>query len=64
MTQRNFRRISEIFLACIALSSRVISRFKRFLRLIDLEISIFLEQIFTSGVILNETAKTKSVKIY
>ena len=31
------------------------------------EISIFfffLEQIFTSGIILNETAKTKSVKIY
>ena len=24
----------------------------------------FLEQIFTSGIILNETAKTKSVKIY
>ena len=50
------------FLASIALSLRVISRFKGFLRLINLEISIFLEQIFTSGIILNETAKTKSVK--
>ena len=52
------------FLAGIALSERLISRFKGFIRLIDLEISIFLEQIFTSGIILNETAKTKSVKIY
>ena len=50
------------FLASIALSLRIISRFKGFLRLINLEISIFLEQIFTSGIILNETAKTKSVK--
>ena len=50
------------FLASIALSLRVTSRFKGFLRLINLEISIFLEQIFTSGIILNETAKAKSVK--
>ena len=52
------------FLAGIALSERLISRFKGFIRLIDLEISIFLEQIFISGIILNEKAKTKSVKIY
>ena len=30
----------------------------------DIETSIFLEQIFTRGIILNETAKTKSLKIY
>ena len=28
------------------------------------DIHFFLEQIFTIGIILNETAKTKSVKIY
>ena len=30
----------------------------------DIDFFFFLEQIFTSGIILNETAKTKSVKIY
>ena len=33
MTLQNIQRISEIFLASIALSERVFSRFKRFLRL-------------------------------
>ena len=28
------------------------------------DMDFFLEQIFTRGIILNETAKTKSVKIY
>ena len=31
---------------------------------VEISIFFFLEQIFTSGIILNETAKTKSVKIY
>ena len=30
----------------------------------NLEISILLQQIFRSGIILKETAKTKNVKIY
>ena len=31
---------------------------------VEISIFFFLEQIFTSGIILNETTKTKSVKIY
>ena len=43
----------------------VFYRFKRFLRLSrSRDIEIFLEQIFTSGIILNETAKTKSVQVH
>ena len=49
MMWQNFRRISEISLLALPWV-RVISRSKGFLWLIDLEISIFLEQI-----ILNET---------
>ena len=41
-----------------------ISLFQDFSDLVDLEILIFLEQILTIGIILNETAKRKSVKIY
>ena len=39
-----------------------VSRFLRLSRSQD--INFFLEQIFTIGIILNETVKTKSVKIY
>ena len=31
---------------------------------VDTGVTIFLELIFTSGIILKETLKTKSVKIY
>ena len=56
MARQNIRPLSEIFLSSTALSLRVLSRFKRFLRLSRSQDIAFFEN---SNIILKESAKTK-----